>query len=315
MISYSCIKNTIRIRRTIRTPARSLRTRLHALARSTLAGAGGDRRAGFKRGQLENRPSGNDARGTVERQMRNLPLLITAGTLLVATGAAAKLKTPSPPFGAAAKADPSTSWMSYVRFDAGKLITAMNVTVVVPDTPKEFGASPSFWFGLQTAKGDGALIQPILAWGQTYHDGFGIFHEVFDWNDGHDSRSPESYRVYPGDVLTQSVTYKPEDNSYDMYIASRRTGKSIAWNYALERKQAVPETTAFIVVEHKPQRCAQFPPNGNVTFSGIYVEVEGKPVRPRWEAAEEKPGCHSVASVLDESTVLIKWDAASNLGD
>ena len=28
-----------------------------------------------------------------------------------------------------------------------------------------------------------------------------IFQEVFDWNDMHDSRSPEAYRVAPGDVL------------------------------------------------------------------------------------------------------------------
>ena len=67
-------------------------------------------------------------------------------------------------------------------------------------------------------------------------------------------------------------------------------GKSIAWNYALERKQAVPETTAFIVVEHKPQRCAQFPPNGNVTFSGIYVEVEGKPVKVKFTGLTQTLG-------------------------
>ena len=48
----------------------------------------------------------------------------------------------------------------------------------VPDNPNRAGASPSFWFGLQTAAGTGALIQPILAWGQTYRDGWGIFHEV-----------------------------------------------------------------------------------------------------------------------------------------
>jgi hypothetical protein len=35
-------------------------------------------------------------------------------------------------------------------------------------------------YGLQTATGDGALIQPILAWAQR-SPGFGIFLEVFDW--------------------------------------------------------------------------------------------------------------------------------------
>jgi hypothetical protein len=139
---------------------------------------------------------------------------------------------------------------SYTTYVANGTITMMNATVVVPSNPNKMGANPSFWYGLQTAKGDGALIQPILAWGQTYTDGFGIFHEVFDWNNQVDSRSAEHYRVYPGDVLTQSVVYKPEDNSYDMYIASKKTGKSILWNYKLEKEQNVPETTAFIVVEH-----------------------------------------------------------------
>ena len=60
---------------------------------------------------------------------------------------------------------------------------------------------------------------------------------MFDWNNQRDSRSPESYQVYPGDVLKQSVRYVKETNSYDMYIASKRSGKSISWNYKLEKAQ------------------------------------------------------------------------------
>ena len=46
-------------------------------------------------------------------------------------------------------------------------------------------------YGLQTEKGTGALIQPILAWGQIMEKGWGIFHEVFDWNVSCEfSRSP-----------------------------------------------------------------------------------------------------------------------------
>ena len=119
-------------------------------------------------------------------------------------------------------ADPSTSWLSYAEFAAGSIITQMNVTVTVPEDPSKTGADPSFWFGLQTAAGTGALIQPILAWGQTYRSAYGIFHEVFDWNNGRDYRSPEAYEVPAGDVLTQSVKYNAADNSYDMFIASQR---------------------------------------------------------------------------------------------
>ena len=31
------------------------------------------------------------------------------------------------------------------------------------ETPLSHNGSPAFWFGVQTAKGDGALIQPIMA--------------------------------------------------------------------------------------------------------------------------------------------------------
>ena len=49
--------------------------------------------------------------------------------VLLAAGAAAM---PAAPL-RGRRADPSSSWMSYAKFDAGDIITQMNVTVVVPD--------------------------------------------------------------------------------------------------------------------------------------------------------------------------------------
>ena len=141
--------------------------------------------------------------------------------------------------------DPSGSWLSYVEYAAGAIITEMNATVVVPADPQEYGRT-SFWYGLQTAKGNGALIQPILAWGQNgVANGWSIFHEVYDWNTGRDYRSPETLKVYAGDVLTQSVRYRPENNSYDMFISSDGAsgggggggGGGIEWNYQLQASQ------------------------------------------------------------------------------
>lgn len=127
-----------------------------------------------------------------------------------------------------------------------------------------------------------------------------------------DSRSPEAYKVPAGDVLTQSVRYVPEDNSYDMFIASAVTGQSISWNYALEARQGdVPETTAYIVVEHQPRKCAQFPASGFVQFSDMYVEVEYLPVTPAWVAMQESPACGSEAVVLDTDLVSLTWDVGA----
>ena len=205
--------------------------------------------------------------------------------------------------------DPSTSWLSYAVYEAGSIITQMNATVVVPSNPAATGADPSFWYGLQTAKGTGALVQPILAWGQTERDEFGIFHEVYDWNNGRDYRSPESYIVPAGDVLYQSVTYRAENNSYDMFISSNATGKSILWNYALQESQTVAETTAFIVVEHQPRSCDMFPSDGGIVFSDIYIEVDYEAVEnPSWKTIQERPACDSEAQVVDPSTIKLTWD-------
>ena len=126
----------------------------------------------------------------------------------------------------------------------------------------------------------------------------------------HDSRSPQAYSVFAGDTLTQSVVYVPANNSYTMYIASARSGKSILWNYKLEAKQGdTPESTAYIVVEHQPESCNMFPLNGNITFSSIVIEVEGETVtNPKWVAQQERPACNSKAVVVDDSTVMLQWD-------
>ena len=149
-------------------------------------------------------------------------------------------------------ADPSTSWLSYAIFEAGAIITAMSATVTVPADPAMVGADPSFWFGLQTADGDGALVQPILAWGQSFgrlNGGYSIFQEVYDWNNGRDYRSPETYAVPAGDTLYQSVSYVAANNSYEMLIVSNATGAEIRWSFALDAAQTAPETTACVAAE------------------------------------------------------------------
>eukprot|EP00966_Prymnesium_polylepis_P005961 136266-Prymnesium_polylepis.1 len=217
----------------------------------------------------------------------------------------------SAPASARATADPSGSWLSYAIFEAGDghTITQMNATVVVPAKPSAVGADPSFWFGLQTAKGNGALVQPILAWGQTYRADYSIFQEVFDWTNMHDSRSPSAYKVQPGDTLTQSIKYDAEARAYDMYIATQ-SGRSISWRYQLEKRQRANESTAYIVVEHQPSRCDMFPPSNGITFSHIYLEVDYEPVRaPAWLAKQERASCGSKVVVVDPSTVRLTWDA------
>jgi len=215
----------------------------------------------------------------------------------------------------ASAGDPSDGWLSYAVYKAPATskITSLNMSWVVPDHPKSlFGSNaPGWWFGVQTADGNGALIQPILAW-DYQGSSFTIFNAVFDWND--QSWHPFDYqKVLPGEEIISSVTYKSDDNSYDMFIGvSGDSKRDLHNNYKIEREQGTTtESTAYIVLEHQPSSCKAYPPSGNVTFSGIHVEVDGTPVVAQWQAQQENPACGSKATVIDASTVAITWSASS----
>ena len=121
--------------------------------------------------------------------------------------------------------DPSTGWLSYALFtapNATDIITSLSATMVVPDKPTMLGAEPALWFGLQTADGDGALVQPIMA--KWIADSFNMFEEIYDWTDGRDSASPH-VKVGPGEIISAVVTYRSYDNSYDMNMTASPSGK------------------------------------------------------------------------------------------
>jgi hypothetical protein len=212
--------------------------------------------------------------------------------------------------------DPAGSWLSYAAYTVPykNRITSLSTSWTVPNTPSTSWGSnaPGWWFGIQTAKGDGALIQPILAWGYQGNE-YTMFNGCFDWtNGGSWTTSPEKYTVQPGDVLTSSITYKPEDNSYDMFIQSNQTGKSITTNYKLLRNQHANETTAYFVLEHQPDLCSAYPSDGVCTFENIKLEVEGQVIdNVPWKAAQEQPACDSKATIKDPETIEFTWSSSA----
>lgn len=214
------------------------------------------------------------------------------------------------PFGIASAADPSSGWLSYARFDADNQakITQMNASWVVPENPTSSGASPALWFGIQTYKGDGALIQPILKW---LSNDWYIFHEIFDWTDMHDEQ-PNKVKVQAGDHITSGLSYRETDNSYDMWMRSANLGEDLFYNYKLESKQHAVEATAYFVLEHQPRSCGQLPSSDSITFTDVNVEVEGAKVEaPLWAALQEQPKCGSQVVVQDSHTIKIEWDHTS----
>lgn len=212
--------------------------------------------------------------------------------------------------------DPAGSWLSYARFDADtkSTITAMNSSWIVPSLPSQMPLDWCPWYGLQTHKGDGALIQPILD--AQFGRNWVVYHAVYDWNIGH-YETTTKVPVKPGDKIDASVIYRESDNSYDMYhfvngkAAAGTTGKH---NYKLKTIQRATESTAYFVLEGGTggisRHCNELPKQGGITFTDISVEVDGKLVAsPQWKPLQENPECGSKAVMIDSQTVRIEWNA------
>jgi len=207
--------------------------------------------------------------------------------------------------------DPAGSWLSYAAATQGAnaKITALNCSWVVPKDPIQLTGSnaPGWWYGVQTANGRGALIQPILAWA----DGaprWTIFNGVFDWNDGswHQSRQ---ITVKSGAKIAASVVYDASDKRYVMTISDTSTGQTISTPYMEHPGQI--ESVAYFVLEHQPRSCRAYPPDGQMSFTNIVMEVDGKKVTPKWEAKQERPACDSQAIIVSPTEIKFTWSASS----
>jgi len=207
--------------------------------------------------------------------------------------------------------DPADSWLSYAAYSAGPnaTITMLNATWKVPSMPQTLYGSnaPGWWFGVQTADGNGALIQPILA----FADGdpvYTIFNGVFDWNDGSWYQS-DSSQVNPGQTIYASVLFASATNTYTMLIGCKETGWSVTSTKKVHQGQV--EAVAYFVVEHQPDTCSAYPASGEMTFTNIYMEVEGQAVKPAWQALQEDPACNSKAIIISPTQIQFSWDISA----
>ena len=183
----------------------------------------------------------------------------------------------------------------------------MKATMIVPNTPTNSRGSPAFWFGLQTNKGDGALVQPIMA--KWLGDSFYMFQEIFDWTDFQDKQT-DPIKVHAGDVITAQVECSNDAcTSYAMTMNSTGTSEQSIYSYSL--LQTATESTAYIVLEHQPDSCNELPNPGLCSWNEIEIDVNNKPVKnPLFVAAEESPKCKSKA-VVGDGFVNITWAGVS----
>ncbi|GHP08400.1 hypothetical protein PPROV_000713900 [Pycnococcus provasolii] len=207
--------------------------------------------------------------------------------------------------------DPASSWLTYASFSvpaSSGVITRVSTTWTIPTMPAvPFGSNaPGWWFGVQTAGGNGALIQPIMAYGYQGSK-FSIFNGVFDWTDESWRTSPEVQTVKPGENIISELAMSPSDTrTYVMKIA-KEGNEPITTPFTLNKRQTDPETVVYFVLEHQPITCKAYPTSEKLTFRNITVEVNGKVVTPTWEIHQEVPACNSRAEAVDAQTLEFTW--------
>lgn len=211
--------------------------------------------------------------------------------------------------------DPSGGWLSYAVYKApnGGMITRVNTSWKVPVGKPTSGGSnaPGWWYGVQTAAGNGALVQPILACdykGSSCEKGeYVIFDGVFDWTrPWHGMYESKVISAKEGDKINSWLTCSTD--SCTQFIENTRTGEGATYPYSLHNPSQDKEAVLYFVLEHQPSSCDAFPPNGACVFEDIYVEVEGKAVTPQWEAVQESPKCGSKFTVVDSKTLAVTWN-------
>jgi len=212
--------------------------------------------------------------------------------------------------GLALAQDPADSWLAYtVAKGNGKLVTQVNMTWAVPAYPttRDGGNAPGWWFGIEPEPAMD-LIQPILAYGDGQSE-YTAFNGEFDWHDGGWFQSP-GFTVQPGAVLFASVTYDQSSNSYIMDIQNQNaTGQRVRSKRPIKYSEVY--TDVYVVTEHQPNSCSEYPANGGITFYDISIAWENVvSADPNWQAFQYQPACNSQAHVVSPSEVSFSWDTS-----
>jgi len=216
--------------------------------------------------------------------------------------------------------DPSSGWLTYAQYKAAETSVLTNVSMSwnVPSgkAAKSYGSgAPGWWYGVQTASGDGALVQPIVACdygGSSCADGtYVLWGGVFDWTKpGQGMHNSEFVDCQGGDEV-YSYTQCDTKECY-MFVRNERTKKTAGLTYKLPASKG-SEATLYIVLEHAPDNCDAYPPAQKTSFKNIRVEVDGKAVTPDWTAVKGgSAACGSKTTVVDSSTIEISWESESS---
>ena len=148
-------------------------------------------------------------------------------------------------------------------------ITRMQMTWKVGENPTtSSGAFYSPWFGMDPSDNLN-LIQPVNPW---LGNGWSMYTEYFQWSPEDNSNS-EQNDVEAGQTLQGTLTYDTSSDSYLLNQTILETGVSSTQTVKCQngKKYNLP-----YVVYEKTWPCADYPPDGVVTFYDIQVECDSK---------------------------------------
>jgi hypothetical protein len=190
-----------------------------------------------------------------------------------------------------------SAWKAWVQASApgsgAAAVTALNSTWRVPSAPQggDEGQVLFFWNGIEPAD-TSAVLQPVLQWGPSAAGG-GAFWAYSAWyvSAAHGSYFSPLVQVAPGDSVLGTCAFDAAAGAWAIAAAAPGHDASVL---RFAPVPGAPWSTAYHVLEAYGvgADCSAYPAQGAVNFTGVAVEVDGRPVQPvAWQAQAQGAGC------------------------
>ena len=113
-------------------------------------------------------------------------------------------------------------------------------------------------------------------------------------------------------MLYGNVSLSADGKSYHSYHSSSN-GFSVSMTIPIQAdgNGKLKEYTIAYFVFEKAANCAQYPPEGRVTFRDIRIEYEGVEQTPVWPTGIVDDVCNNRAHIVNSTTVEITWDVTA----
>lgn len=190
--------------------------------------------------------------------------------------------------------DPADGWMAYA---VGKVptgtqrITHIEMSWKVSANAKSSSAFYSPWFGMDPPDNLN-LLQPVNPWGGS---SWTAYTEYYQWSPSKNVNSKE-ITVKAGQTLHGVITY---ENTTDSYVITQTVVETGSSSTQTVKSQNAKKFNLPYVVYEKVWTCADYPPDGVVTFTNISIQCDYADCTNtvKWSAAVKDANCGMAAHV------------------